>query len=409
MNIPARKIMQRIDVLLHISEDSDRLTRTFASPAMSRANDLVGGWMREAGMETHVDTIGNLIGVYAGEQPDGKILVLGSHLDTVRNAGRFDGPLGVILAIACVEQLHERKTRLPFAIQVVGFADEEGVRYQTAYLGSRALTGTFNLKDLNRRDVNGISMRDAIRAFGGNPTKLNTAALDPQRVIGYLETHIEQGPILEQKNLSVGVVTAIAGQTRARVSFVGCAGHAGTTPMNMRRDALCGAAEFVVAVETFAKSIPGLVATVGEINAMPGASNVIPAESRVSIDVRHAEDSIRHSACVELKAKAEEIGSRRNLQVQVETGHEAPAVACSEKLSALLSEAVKQRQNKLIQLPSGAGHDAAIMAEITPSAMLFVRCKEGISHDPRESADLQDVRVALDVVNDFIQMLAQQA
>lgn len=409
MTDSAQKIMQRIDVLMHISDEQGRLTRTFASPAMRRANALVSGWMREAGMETRVDAVGNLLGFYAGEKPDAKLLVLGSHLDTVRNAGKFDGALGVILAIACVEQLNQNRARLPFAIAVVGFADEEGVRYQTAYLGSRTLAGTFKRKDLNRKDANGILMRDAIRAFGGNPARLGQARLDPKTLVAYLEIHIEQGPVLEQKNLSVGIVTAIAGQTRARVSFVGCAGHAGTTPMDLRRDALCGAAEFVLEMEAFARAQPGLVVTAGEIAALPGASNVIPAEARVSLDVRHAQDSVRQSAYESLKTKAAQIARRRKLQSHVETGHEAPAVACSEKLSALLGRALKRRQKKLIQLPSGAGHDAAIMARITPSAMLFVRCKEGISHDPRESADVQDVRVAFDVANDFIQMLAQEA
>jgi allantoate deiminase len=409
MSGAARKIMQRINVLMHVSDESGRLTRTFASPAMRRANALVSGWMREAGMSTRVDAVGNLIGHYEGARPNAKILVLGSHLDTVRNAGKFDGALGVILAIACVEELNRLQVRLPFAVNVVAFADEEGVRYQTAYLGSRALAGTFNGKDLKRKDAAGISMRDAIRAFGGNPSRLRQARLDPEKLIGYLETHIEQGPVLERENLSVGIVTAIAGQTRAVVSFVGRAGHAGTTPMGMRLDALCGAAEYVLEIEAFAGSQPGLVATAGEIVALPGASNVIPGEARVSVDVRHAEDAIRRSAYETLRTKAARIAARRGLQFHVETGHDAPAVACSEKLSALLEEALKLHQKRLIRLPSGAGHDAAIMAGVMPAAMLFIRCEKGISHDPRESAELQDVRVAFDVVNDFIQLLARGA
>jgi len=409
MTDAARKIMQRIDVLAHISDDSHRLTRLFASPSMQRANALVSDWMREAGMKTRVDAVGNLLGFYPGSKPDAKVLLLGSHLDTVRNAGKFDGALGVILAIACVDHLNQRQTRLPFAIEVVGFADEEGVRYQTAYLGSRTLAGTFIGKDLKRKDAAGISMRDAIRAFGGSPTRLRYAKLQPEQLIGYLEAHIEQGPVLEKENLSVGVVTAIAGQTRARVDFIGRAGHAGTTPMDLRRDALCGAAEFVLAVESFARIQPGLVATAGEIEALPGASNVIPAEARVSLDVRHAEDSIRQAAFEVLKEKAAQIAQRRNLRFLVATGHEAPAVACSEKLAAQLGDAVKRHEKRLLFLPSGAGHDAAIMAGITPSAMLFIRCKDGLSHDPRESAELRDVRVALDVVNDFIQMMARNA
>src|SRR6185369_1832371 len=221
MSDAARKIMQRIDVLMHISDESGRLTRTFASPAMRRANALVSGWMREAGMETHVDAIGNLIGRYAGAKPDAKFLLLGSHLDTVRNAGKFDGPLGVILAIACIESLHRKNIRLPFAIEVVGFSDEEGVRYQTAYLGSKVLAGCFDRNELQHKDGDGILLCDAIKQFGGGAAKLNAARLNPKNLLGYFETHIEQGPVLDGKNLAVGVVSAIAGQTRARFNFNG--------------------------------------------------------------------------------------------------------------------------------------------------------------------------------------------
>ena len=232
--------MQRIDALAQISEEPDRLTRTFCSPAMRRANDLVGGWMREAGMEVRQDAIGNLIGRYEGGT---KSLLLGSHLDTVRAAGKFDGALGVLVGITCVQQLHETGTRLPFSIEVIGFADEEGVRYHTAYLGSKVLAGTFNPEDLKRTHANGISMADAIRSFGGKPDALASARMDPNRLLGYVEVHIEQGPVLERKNLAVGVVTAIAGQTRKLFRFVGAAGHAGTVPMDLRKDALCAAAD----------------------------------------------------------------------------------------------------------------------------------------------------------------------
>ncbi len=241
---PATTIMQRIDALAQISEEEGKLSRTFASPAMRRANELVGSWMREAGMAVRTDAVGNLIGHYAAAQPDGKILLLGSHLDTVRDAGKFDGTLGVIIAIACVQHLEEAKIRRPFAIEVAAFADEEGARYQSTYLGSRALAGTFDREDLKRTDAKGITMADAIREFGGNPDGIASAKLDPSRLLGYVEVHIEQGPVLEQKKLAVGIVSVVAGQARARISFTGQAGHAGTVPMDLRRDALCATCTF---------------------------------------------------------------------------------------------------------------------------------------------------------------------
>ena len=399
--------MQRIDALAQISEETGKLTRTFASPAMKRANELVGSWMSEAGMAVRTDAIGNLIGYYPGAQPDGKTLLLGSHLDTVPDAGKFDGPLGVLAAMACVQQLHETKTRLPFAIEVVGFADEEGVRYQTTYLGSRAMTGTFNLEDLKRTDARGVTMADAIREFGGDPNAIASAKLDPNRLLGYVEVHIEQGPVLEQKNLAAGVVSAIAGQTRLRVNFVGEAGHAGTVPMSLRRDALAAAAEFVLAVESLAQNRGGLVATVGEIAAVPGASNVIPGEARLSLDVRHPDEVIRRTAIEELKLRADEIAAERGMGLKWETVHEASATVCDRRLTLLLENAVKRHQREVPLLTSGAGHDAAVLSALGPTAMLFVRCKGGISHNPAESASEADVRLALNVMNEFLKQLSE--
>ncbi len=409
----ASTVMRRIEALAKISDDPNCLTRTFCSPAMRRTNALVGSWMRQAGMSVRRDAIGNLIGCYPSNSKNknrsSEIFLLGSHVDTVRNAGKFDGPLGVLVAIACVQRLHDSKTCLPFSIEVIGFADEEGVRYQSTYLGSKVLAGTFNSKDLKRVDSEGISMADAIRQIGGKPEAVPKAKLDPKRVRGYAEVHIEQGPVLEQRNLSVGVVTAIAGQTRMRWTFTGRAGHAGTTPMNLRRDALCAAAEFISAVEATAGRARGLVATVGEIAALPGASNVIPGEVTLSLDVRHATDTVRNRAVSELQREARQISKRRKVEIATEIVHQTAAVDCDRRLSALLSKAVKRHQTTVPLLPSGAGHDAAAMAAITPVAMLFVRCKGGISHHPDESASEKDVRVAIAVINDFIQMLAQDA
>ncbi|HLX68406.1 MAG TPA: M20 family metallo-hydrolase, partial [Verrucomicrobiae bacterium] len=313
--------MRRIESLAAISEEPGRITRTFASPAMLRANKLVAGWMHETGMRTRVDAVGNLFGHYPGSKPGAKTVLLGSHLDTVRNAGKFDGPLGVILAIACVEQLYRSRMRLPFAIEVAGFADEEGVRYQTTYLGSKAVAGCFNQHDLKRRDANGISMAAAIKNFGGDPKKIKSAKWSAKQLLGYIEAHIEQGPVLEQKNQAVGVVTGIAGQSRAWVKFSGLAGHAGTVPMAQRRDALCAAAEFVLAVEKHAQKSKGLVATVGQISAQPGASNVIPGEAGLTLDVRHASDAQRRVATKKLRGEAFAIARRRKMRLTFEEVH----------------------------------------------------------------------------------------
>ncbi len=405
----AQTVMARLEALGRITDEPGRLTRTFCSPAMQRANQLVNSWMRQAGMTVRQDAIGNLIGHYAAEQrcqAHEKVLLLGSHLDTVRNAGKFDGPLGVLTAIACVQQLHEKNIRLPFAVEVAAFGDEEGVRFQKAYIGSTALAGTFDARDLKRTDAEGITMEAAIRDFGGNPKQLATAQLNPDRLLGYAEVHIEQGPLLENKKLPLGVVTAIAGQTRAHLAFNGRAGHAGTTPMALRRDALCAAAQLILEVEALAKNQAGLVATVGALQAFPGVSNVIPAQAQLSLDLRHPVDDVRRSACAELRKRARTIATARKLQVHWEAVSETAAVQCDSRLSAVLGEAVKQHQKSLVRLPSGAGHDAAAMAAIAPVAMLFVRCKGGISHHPEESASEADIRIAIAVMGDFLQRLA---
>ena len=419
----AATVMQRLEALGKITDERGRLTRTFGSPAMRRANELVASWMRKAGMTVRRDVIGNLIGDYAAQSQKSavpsskfqvqraipKVLLLGSHLDTVRDAGKFDGPLGVLVALACVQQLNDRPSRLPFAIDVVGFADEEGVRYSTAYLGSSVLAGKFDRRDLKRRDANGIKMEAAIRSFGGHPEALARARLNPDRLLGYVEVHIEQGPVLEQKDLAVGVVTAIDGQTRAQLTFIGRAGHAGTTPMCLRSDALCAAAEFVAAVEVFGRKKRGLVATIGKLEVLPGASNVIPGEVRLSLDVRHAGDDRRREACAALRKCGQLIASKRKMGFQWQPVNESPAVQCDRRLSDLLGQAVKKRQEHLLCLPSGAGHDAAALAAITPVAMLFVRCKDGLSHHPAEHASKEDVGVAISVLADFLKQLASRS
>jgi allantoate deiminase len=397
------KVLRRLDALGAISDESGNLTRMFASPAMHRANELTASWMTEAGMTVRQDAIGNLIGHFPGKFPGAKKLLLGSHLDTVRNAGKFDGPLGIVIAISCVEQL---RAPLPFAIEVVAFADEEGLRYQTPYLGSRALAGSFDLRDLERSDANGITMREVINNFGGDAAQIESCRIDPSTLIGYAEVHIEQGPVLQERDHAVGIVSAIAGQTRARIEIRGVAGHAGTVPMALRKDALCAAAELVLAVEKRGRKTSGLVATAGKIEIAPNASNVIPSEVILTLDIRHHEDIVREVARNSLMQTLIEIGERRRVRTEFQIVQETSSSPCSPELSALLRTAAAKHQPEVITLASGAGHDAAVMAAITPVAMLFVRCKDGVSHHPDESVLAADVGVAISVLSDFISLLA---
>jgi allantoate deiminase len=407
MDPRATQILQRLNELAQISEVPGQLTRTYCSPAMRRAHELVSQWLHAASLQTRVDAIGNLIGRPPARAPRRKTLLLGSHLDTVRNAGKFDGPLGVLLAIACVEEWRAHGRDLPFDLAVIGFADEEGVRFQTTYLGSRVVAGTFDRKDLARRDAAGVSLRAAIAASGGDPGKLSAARWPAGSLVGYLEAHLEQGPVLEQNHVSVGVVTSISGQSRLRVEFIGRAGHAGTTPMNLRADALCAAAEFVLAVETYARKNSGLVATVGVLHA-GGASNVIPGLVTHTLDVRHQNDAVRRTAVTALHKIARQIAARRKIKLRWQPVQQTPTVPCSPALTRLLAHAVRHREPRSLALSSGAGHDAAVMAGLTPTAMLFLRCKNGLSHHPAESVKPGDIAVALDVMIGFIRQLARQ-
>lgn len=408
MDLRKPTLFDRIEHLGRISEESGALTRRFATPALGQAFAAVEAWMQAAGMHTRFDAIGNLVGRYEGLQPNAKTLLMGSHLDTVPNGGKYDGSLGILLALAAVEGLHEQKKHFPFAIEIVAFCDEEGVRYQSTYLGSRALAGTFPVADLERLDAQGISMADAIRSAGGNPDGIASAALNPSHYLGYLEAHIEQGPVLETHKLAVGVVTGIAGQSRLRITFTGQASHAGTTPMNLRKDALCAASEFVLETERSARFKPKLVATVGELRVPDSASNVVPGQVLLSLDLRHADNAVRHEALGKLFQKAQAIAAERRVSMTWEVVQESSAVKCSPAWIRLLSQAVTPHQHETLLLDSGAGHDAAALSPVLPVAMLFVRCHQGLSHHPDEYAAPQDIAVALTVFDDFLQLLASQ-
>jgi allantoate deiminase len=404
---PAATVMERCEVLGRVSEEPDLLVRPYGSGALRRANDLVAGWMRAAGMTVGRDEFGNLIGRYEGREEGGGTLVLGSHLDTVRDAGRYDGPLGVMVGLACVEGLRMRGERLPYAVEVVGFADEEGLRFGTTFLGSSVFAGSFDPGLLDLEDSEGVTLADAVRSFGGDPDALAGAGRGGDDLIGYYEVHIEQGPVLERLGLPVGVVTGIQGQSRAGVVFAGAAGHAGTVPMEERRDALCAAAEFVLAVEEAARVEPGMVATVGQVAVHPGAGNVIPGEVSLSLDLRHAEDGTRGRAVEDLREKARGIAEGRGVESRWQARQESGAVPTDPNLTALLARAVTDLVHGVERLPSGAGHDAAEVAGIAPVTMLFVRSPGGVSHSPAESVSPEDVAASIKATSRFLALVAE--
>jgi allantoate deiminase len=393
--------MRRCDELGAISETPGGLTRRFATPALAEAGERVRAWMAEAGLQTRVDAVGNVIGRL--EAGDGsRTLLVGSHLDTVRDAGRYDGPLGVLAGIALAERFR-RSEPLPFALEVVAFADEEGLRYGTPYLGSRALAGSFRAEDLDRVDDDGIAMRDAI---GAGADAIADEAQSAAELVGYLELHIEQGPVLEAGGHQVGVVSAIAGRTRARLELIGRAGHAGTVPMALRHDPLVVAARVVERVDTVGRASEGVVATVGELTVEPGAANVIPGRVALSIDVRAPDDEARLEAWETIADRINRLAQEGGVEARALELEHTPAVACDPRLRALLAAAAKARGIDAPALMSGAGHDGVVISAIAPVAMLFVRSPGGLSHHPDESVRAEDVAVALDVLEEFVRALA---
>ena len=391
-------LMQRIEQLAAISESDKGLTRRFATPEHRRANDLVAEWMRQAGMSVREDAIGNIIGRYEGAEDGAPAIMLGSHLDTVVMAGKYDGMLGVLCALACVEHLAAQARRLPQAIEIIGFADEEGVRYQSTFLGSRAVAGEFDFTQLDRADKDGITMSDALINFGKNPDELSGAVRQADEIVAYLEVHIEQGPVLEKEGLGVGVVTAIAGATRMAVTITGEAGHAGTVPMTLRRDALAAAAECISGIERLCTGAVDLVGTVGSIKAEPGAGNVIPGFVEFTIDIRSAEDTQRIAAVEAVVAHMQGICKQRKLEINIDTLHNEPSEECDDALIRHISQAIGTCQPRVLTLSSGAGHDVMVMAHLTPSGLIFVRCAGGISHNPAESITMEDGALGAEVL-----------
>ncbi|KAB1072402.1 allantoate amidohydrolase [Methylobacterium planeticum] len=398
-------VMGRLDIVAGLTDEPGALTRLFLSPAHKAAARQVGAWMEAAGMRVALDAAGTMVGRYEGDRPGAPALLLGSHIDTVRNAGRYDGNLGVVTAIAAVSELHARGIRRPFAVEVLAFGDEEGVRFPVTLTGSRALAGGFDPKALECRDGDGISLRQALRDFGLTPEGLPLLARSPADVLGYLEVHIEQGPVLEAEDLPVGIVTAIAGAARYGVVVEGAAGHAGTVPMGLRRDAAAATAEMILAVEAVALAEAGLVATVGTVEVPRGAVNVIAAETRFTIDIRSPDDTIRGRALAEIVTRFDAIAARRGVSYAKSSFYETPAVACAPGLVAAIEAGIRRLGIRPRRLPSGAGHDGLALAALCPIGMIFVRCAGGISHSPRESITAEDAdaaaRLLVDILSHF--------
>jgi len=402
------KIAARLLELAAISDERERLTRLYLGPAHREAADLVSRWMRDAGMAVRIDSTGNVVGRYRGQDPGPATLMLGSHIDTVRDAGRFDGALGVVTAIEIVGAAAKAGKRYPFAIEVIAFGDEEGVRFPSTLSGAKALAGRFDPKSLDEVGEDGVSRRQALLAFGCDPLRLSEEALSPEHALGYVEVHIEQGPVLEQEGLPVGIVTAIDGVTRGLVNVDGVAGHAGTVPMTMRKDALAAAAEMLLAVENRARARPNLVATVGKIDLPGAAANTIPGGARFTLDIRSPADQERLSAVNDIKELVATIARRRGVTAAFAVGHEVPAAVCDARLSDELAAAIEAMGLLPRRLPSGAGHDAMAFDKLIPFAMLFVRCRGGISHNPAEFAAPNDIDLAARVLAGFLDRIGSK-
>ncbi|MET0962166.1 MAG: allantoate amidohydrolase [Noviherbaspirillum sp.] len=397
-------IMRQAAQLAQHTETPGMLTRTYLTAAHHGAAALLAQWMQEAGMQVRRDAAGNVIGRYEGERPGAPALLTGSHFDSVRNGGHFDGNLGILLPIACIGRWHRAGRRFPWAIEVIAFAEEEGVRFKATLLGSRAIAGTFDSSVLERRDEQGVSMREALAAAGFDAAALPAAAYERNAALAFVEVHIEQGPVLLDEGLAVGVVTAISGASRFMVQATGLAGHAGTVPMGLRRDAAMTAAEIGLYIERRCTGIAGLVGTVGVLEVPDGVANVVPGKAVFTIDIRAEQDAVRQAAVADVLREMDAIAARRDVQLAVHRTHDAASVPCAPWLQAQLEQAIASLGMPARRLPSGAGHDAMALAALTDVAMLFVRCGNGgISHHPDETMSAADAQAAADVYTRFVE------
>ena len=398
-------IMAMQEHLAAYSDDASALTCTYLRQAHQATAAAIRDFMLAAGLETEIDAVGNVVGRWRCGKAGAKTLITGSHYDTVINAGKYDGRLGVALPIASVAHLRRQSVALPFDLEIVAFADEEGVRFKSTFLGSSALAGSFDMQVLDQLDADGIDMRAAMREAGHDPDAIPAIARDPRTLAGYVEVHIEQGPVLLDAGRPLGVVTSIAGSVRMVVTITGLAGHAGTVPMTLRRDAAAAAAEIVLAVEKRCSAVPGVVGTVGRLEVPGGAINVIPGRCELSIDLRSGSDALRDDALADVLAEIERIATRRSVGIDVRRVLDAAGAPCNAAMQRQIAAAITRATGEKtpMHLPSGAGHDAMKMATITPIGMLFVRCGNGgISHHPDESLDAGDAAVAARAFTDFL-------
>ena len=401
--ISGMRILEQADRLAAWSDEETGLTCTYMTDAHQKVAAQLAEWMRETGMQVHIDAVGNVVGRYLSDRPDAKTLMTGSHYDTVRNGGKYDGRAGILIPIAVVRHLHDHGEKLPFHLEVIGFSEEEGVRFKSPFLGSRAMTGKFDPALLQTTDSNGVSLREALHGARHDPSRIIAIARDPAGLSGFVEIHIEQGPVLLEQDIPVGIVSSINGSIRYLITLKGIASHAGTTPMTMRRDAAAAAAEIVLLVERRCGLVPSVVGTVGQLQVPGGSVNVIPGTCVFSLDIRAPEDALRDAAVNDIVAGIDAICARRGIEAIVERTMNAAATPCASALKSQLVAAVERTGLPTVELPSGAGHDAMILAEMTGIAMLFIRCGNGgISHNPLETMTADDAELGAGIFLDFL-------
>ncbi len=400
-----QRLMDRLDAFARHTDEPGKLTRLYLSPAHKTAANELAGWMKDAGLSVSMDAVATVTGRYEGTTPNAPALLIGSHIDSVRDAGRYDGPLGVLSGLSVIEELARTGERFPFAIELLAFGDEEGVRFPETFSGSRAIAGRFNKAALDGSDADGVTMRQALRAFGCDPDAIGSLPRKRESVVGYLEAHIEQGPILEAENIAVGVVSAINAVKRFTLEVTGEAGHAGTVPMAMRRDAFAASAEMMLAIESAALSMTDVVATVGRASVAPGAVNVIPGSVTFTLDVRAPTGEARDLAFATIEKSIADIAKRRGVRATIVLNTQSNATAMSDAIVRGLMASIERQGISPRVLQSGAGHDAMEVAPLCPAGMLFVRCKGGISHNPAESITVEDAEICVRVMLDFIRNL----
>ena len=404
------RVITLADKLAAFSETPDGLTCTFFTPAHRAAAVELQQWMREIGLDTRIDGVGNVIGRLASRRPGAKTFIIASHYDTVRNAGKYDGRLGILTGLVALREIIKKGEGLPFHVELIAFSEEEGVRFSAPYIGSSAIAGSFNRELLARKDAAGVQLVDLLAEAGFNPAQIEGLARKPQHLAGYIELHIEQGPVLLNENLPLGIVTGIAATFRFEIGVTGAAGHAGTTPMNMRRDAGAAVAEMILYVERRCSQKPGTVGTVGRIGVPGGAINVIPGRCDFTLDVRAGDDATLAAMVADIRTEFDAIAKRRKVEISITETHRHEAVPCSPHIQQQLAQAIERAGIKPRYLPSGAGHDAGILAPVTDSGMMFVRCGNGgVSHSPLETVTAEDVDVATRVLIDMVENFRPRA